>query len=76
MAGFPGTDSFTLHPKCLVFAAAVGLLYWFLPPRNIYILVLLLIAAYMSMAWYDYVYGIVPSQNLRRRNKSKTFSFS
>ena len=57
MAGglFPGKP-FEFNIKCILFTAALAGGYWFLPPKNRWILVFLLWFPYIAMAWYDYGY--------------------
>ena len=52
---FPGRP-FQFNIKCIIFTLLIAAGYWFLPPRNIYILVFLLWIPYVSLAWYDYTY--------------------
>ena len=47
---------FYLNPKCILFGGGLMSGYWLLPPKNIYILPLLFVIAYIAMAWYDHVY--------------------
>ena len=57
MAGgiFPG-QTFAWNVKCIIFTAFVAGGYWYLPPKNMYVLLFLLWIPYVSMAWYDYAY--------------------
>ncbi len=57
MAGglFPG-QPFALNIKCIVFTALLAGGYWYLPPKNLWVLVFLLWFPYVAMAWYDYSY--------------------
>jgi hypothetical protein len=57
MAGgiFPNYP-FHLNLKCIVFTAVIVVIYWFLPPKNLFILFFLLWAPYIAMAWYDDAY--------------------
>ena len=57
MAGglYPGRP-FALNAKCIVFTALVAGGYWYLPPRRLWALALLLWLPYVAMAWYDYAY--------------------
>ena len=57
MAGgiFPG-HPFALNIKCIVFTIALAAGYWFLPPKNLYILIFLIWFPYIALAWYDYSY--------------------
>lgn len=52
---FPGRP-FALNLKCIVFTLVVAGGYWFLPPRALWVLVVLLWLPYVAMAWYDYTY--------------------
>ena len=45
------------NPKCIVFAAALMISYWFLPNRNPFLLPLIFIVGYIAMAWYDHLYN-------------------
>lgn len=47
---------FAFNVKCIVFTALVAGGYWYLPPRRLWALGLLLWAPYVAMAWYDYTY--------------------
>ena len=57
MAGgiFPGAP-FKFNIKCVIFSAALAGGYWFLPPKNLFVLFFLLWFPYIAMAWYDYMY--------------------
>jgi len=57
MAGgvFPG-QPLSLNIKCVVFSALIAGGYWFLPYKNIAVLVALLYFPYLALAWYDYYY--------------------
>lgn len=57
MAGgiFPGAP-FEFNIKCVIFTAMLAGGYWFLPPKNIWVLFFLLWFPYLAMAWYDYMY--------------------
>jgi len=57
MAGgiFPGAP-FHFNIKCIIFTALLAGGYWFLPPKNTFVLLLLLWLPYIAMAWYDYAY--------------------
>lgn len=58
MAGglFPGFP-FEFNIKCVIFTAILAGGYWYLPPKNRWILVFLLWFPYIAMAWYDYSYN-------------------
>jgi hypothetical protein len=43
--------------KCVVFTAIIAGGYWWLPPKNPWVLALLLWLPYTAMAWYDELYG-------------------
>ena len=45
--------------KCIVGTAILASSYWFLPPRNKYVLAFLCYVPYLAIAWYDFVYGCV-----------------
>jgi hypothetical protein len=57
MAGglFPGKP-FEFNIKCIIFTVILAGGYWYLPPKNLWILVFLLWFPYIAMAWYDYAY--------------------
>ncbi len=57
MAGgiFPG-QPLALNIKCVIFTLLIAGGYWYLPPKNIPVLVALLYFPYLALAWYDYVY--------------------
>ena len=57
MAGglFPGYP-FEPNWKCVWFTALVAGGYWWLPPKRLWILFVLLIVPYIAMTWYDYRY--------------------
>lgn len=57
MAGglFPGKP-FEFNLKCIVFTALLASGYWYLPRKNLWILVFLLWSPYIALAWYDYAY--------------------
>jgi len=46
----------TLNVKCIVFTLILAAGYWYLPPRNKWVLLGLLYFPYAAMAWYDYYY--------------------
>lgn len=47
---------FSFNVKCIVFTAALAGGYWALPPRNVWVLLVLLWLPYIAMAWYDHAY--------------------
>lgn len=49
-------DPPTLNIKCVIFTLFIVFVYWFLPPRNKWILILLIFIPYVLLAWYDYIY--------------------
>jgi len=57
MAGglFPG-HPFALNIKCIIFTLILAGGYWYLPPKNLYVLIFLLWFPYIALAWYDYSY--------------------
>ncbi len=46
----------TWNVKCIVFTLVLALGYWFLPPKNKWVLICLLYFPYLVLAWYDYIY--------------------
>lgn len=57
MAGGIFVDQpFVFNPKCVYFGIALIAAYWYLPAKNVYILPVIFITAYISMAWYDHFY--------------------
>jgi hypothetical protein len=52
---FPGYP-FRFNIKCIIFTLVIAGGYWYLPKKNIFILVFLLWLPYISLAWYDYMY--------------------
>ena len=52
---FPG-HPFHLNIKCIIFTIIIAGGYWFLPKKNVYILIFLLWSPYIALAWYDYMY--------------------
>lgn len=52
---FPGRP-FHFNIKCIIFTLLIAGGYWFLPPRNMMILIFLLWIPYIALAWYDYSY--------------------
>jgi hypothetical protein len=40
----------------VVFSALLAGGYWFLPPKNWFVLAFLIWAPYIALAWYDYAY--------------------
>ena len=57
MAGgiFPG-QPLALNIKCVIFTLMIAGGYWYLPSKNIPVLVALLYFPYLALAWYDYIY--------------------
>ena len=47
---------FAFNVKCILFTAALAGGYWFLPSKNLIVLLVLLWLPYVAMAWYDYTY--------------------
>lgn len=50
------SQPFAWNVKCVVFTSIIAGGYWYLPPKNKYILLFLLWLPYVAMAWYDYAY--------------------
>lgn len=57
MAGgiFPGYP-FKPNVKCVVGSFLLAGGYWYLPPKNLWVLGTILWATYLLIAWYDYAY--------------------
>ncbi len=57
MAGgiFPGKP-FELNIKCVIITLLLASGYWYLPSKNLYVLIVLLWLPYILIAWYDYLY--------------------
>lgn len=47
---------FAWNPKCIIFTIIIACGYWYLPSKNILVLLFLLWLPYVSLAWYDYSY--------------------
>ena len=56
MAGGVGGRPFAFNTKCLVLSGALGAGYWFLPPKNWYVLGGIVVGSYVGLAWYDELY--------------------
>jgi hypothetical protein len=58
MAGgiFPGAP-FKFNIKCIIFSLAIAGGYWYLPPKNFWVLFFLIWFPYIALAWYDYSYN-------------------
>jgi len=58
MAGGIFVDQpFHPNPKCIVFSLSLMIAYWFMPKKNPFMLPLIFVIAYVSMAWYDHLYN-------------------
>lgn len=53
---FPGKP-FKFNIKCIIFTLVIACGYWFLPKKNVWILLFLLWFPYIALAWYDYSYN-------------------
>ena len=53
---FPGAP-FKFNIKCIIFSLALAGGYWYLPPKNFWVLFFLLWFPYIALAWYDYSYN-------------------
>ena len=53
------TDSTSpsVNLKCIVFTALLASGYWYLPPKNKYVLISLAYFPYLALAWYDWIYS-------------------
>ena len=47
---------FHFNLKCIIFTIIIAGGYWYLPYKNIFVLIFLLWLPYVSLAWYDYSY--------------------
>lgn len=48
---------FEFNIKCIIFSTVLMVAYWFLPnDRNIFMLPLIFVISYVSLAWYDWAY--------------------
>ena len=58
MAGgiFPGRP-FRFNIKCIIFTAVLAAGYWYLPPKNLWVLAFLIWFPYIALAWYDWSYN-------------------
>jgi hypothetical protein len=54
--GIFASKPFAWNVKCIIFTAIIAGGYWYLPSRNIFVLLFLLWLPYVAMAWYDYSY--------------------
>jgi len=59
MAGGIFVDQpFHMNPKCVFYAAIMMMAYWFLYEKpNAYMLPVIFVISYVSMAWYDYKFN-------------------
>lgn len=61
MAGGIFVDQpFYLNIKCIIFGVVLSVGYWFIADkksRNPFVIVLIMVFAYIAMAWYDYFYN-------------------
>jgi hypothetical protein len=42
--------------KCIIISIALALFYWYAPPKNKYVLLLILYVTYLLIAYYDFFY--------------------
>ena len=47
------TGPLTGNAKCVVISLILASGYWFLPPRNKWVLAFILYSTYLAIAWYD-----------------------
>ena len=73
MAGGIGQRPFTLNPKCVAFSLMCMILYQIRPTKSfqIPIMILLFVASYTAMAWYDYYFDC-RTEPMERGTKSVT----
>jgi len=48
---------FEVNPKCLIISGALAGLYWYLPPKNPWVVGGYLVGGYVALAWYDEMYN-------------------
>jgi len=53
----PWGDDIAFNLKCIYGTIGAALLYWFLPAKNKWVLLGILFAVYLCIAWYDHWYG-------------------
>lgn len=46
----------TWNVKCIVLTTLLASGYWYLPPRNKWVLIAILFFTYLALAWYDHLY--------------------
>jgi len=46
-----------INLKCIIITALLASGYWFLPPRNKWVLISLAYFPYLAIAWYDWIYA-------------------
>ena len=49
-------DQMTGNLKCIVASVLAGTFYWIAPPKNKWVLIVILYTMYLIIAWYDYSY--------------------
>jgi hypothetical protein len=54
--GIFASRPFAWNIKCIIFTLVIAGGYWYLPPKNIYVLLFLFWLPYVALAWYDYSY--------------------
>jgi hypothetical protein len=54
--GLFDNQPFALNIKCIIFSLLLAAGYWFLPQKNLIVIVALLYFPYLALAWYDYYY--------------------
>lgn len=47
---------FAFNVKCIVFTLVIAGGYWYVPPKNLWVLGALLWLPYVAMAWHDHLY--------------------
>lgn len=47
----------TFNAKCIALTIASAALYWYLPPKNKWILLFIASSVYLAIAWYDHVFA-------------------
>jgi hypothetical protein len=54
--GLFDNQPFALNIKCIIFSLLLAAGYWFLPQKNLIVIVALLYFPYLALSWYDYYY--------------------
>jgi hypothetical protein len=66
----PDGDAVAFNWKCVFLSLFFAGFYWWAPPKNKWLLVLILYVTYLALAWYDHLY------DCRRNPLRPTFLYS